>query len=160
MKYKLLFFSIIFSIISCSQSNKKEYQITESSKITLTLERGVFHNDKFVLSDTIITYYPSSEKNNEKFDKYYQISEQKISKEARDQFIKHIVDHGFFNLKDAYTSSTTCNSHITVTLKLNNQLKKITSEDFQRSCPDLLKYIEKKIIRMHGKDLKRIFLPG
>ncbi len=158
---------ILLIIFSCSESNRKEYmkvkinnQIDDSSSIMLTVERGAFHNDKFVLKDTILTFYPSSEKLNKKNDKYNQISEQIISRKQRNKFIDKIIRDGFFKLKNSYSSSTSCNSHLTVTLKVKNQNKKIISEDFERNCPELLKFIEKEIIGMHSKNLIRVLLPG
>ena len=172
---------ILLSIFACSKSNTKDSNkvnnnmnievnskssvlsrttIVDSSSIILTIERGAFHYDKFILKDTIISFYPSSENLGKENDKYNQVSEQIISKQARNKFIEKIIRGGFFKLNNSYSSNTSCNSHLTVTLKFNNQTKKIVSEDFERECPELLKFIEQEIIKMHNKNLKRIFLPG
>lgn len=178
---KLISFLISLSIFACSDSNTKnsnkvnaDTNIEVNSKsdivsfnpnidysnILLTIERGAFHYDKFILKDTLITFYPSSENFRMENDNYNQISEQIISKQTRNKFIKKIIEDGFLKLKDSYSNNTSCNSHLTVTFKFNNQSKKIVSEDFERECPELLKFIEQEIIRMHNKNLNRILLPG
>ena len=178
---KFIFLSISLSIFACSQPNTKDSNkvnnhinikvnsksstlsrthIVDSSSIILTIERGAFHYDKFILKDTLITFYPSSETLGKNNDEYNQISEQIISKQTRNKFIEKIIDGGLLKLNNSYSSNTSCNSHLTVTFKFNNQTKKIISEDFERECPELLKVIEQEIIRMHGKNLKRILLPG
>ena len=173
MKQILLIF-ISLSLFACNQSNKKstdkdnnesELELDQptkidSSSIQITVERGAFHFDKFILKDTLITFYPSKENIGVDNKDYNQISEQAISIQTRNNFVKKIIDDGFFKLKNTYTSNTTCNSHLTVTVKFNNQLKKVVSEDFDRECPALLKYIEKEVIKMHNKKLKRFVLPG
>lgn len=180
IKLKLILYLILLSIFACSESkttysnktNDDDIKIEERSKTTplnstidyssvlLIIKRGAFHYDKFILKDTIITFYPSSKNLGKEYDNYNQISEQKISKQTRNKFIKRIIEKGFFNLEDSYFSMTTCNSHLTVTLKFNNQSKKIFSEDFVRKCPELLKFIEQEMIQMHNKNLKRVLLPG
>ncbi len=158
---------LLLFLLACSNTSENKVNITKSennknnySEIVLTVKRGAFHYDKFILKDTIITFYPAKEKLLEKYDKYNYISEQKISKQTRDQFIKHIVDAGFFKLKNKYNSQTTCNSSLIVTLKLGDKTKRIISEDYQRKCPELLKFIEKQIILLHNKKLVRVILPG
>ncbi|MDO6492875.1 MULTISPECIES: hypothetical protein [unclassified Cellulophaga] len=132
----------------------------DSSNIEITVERGAFHYDKFVLKDTLITFYPSKENIGVDNSDYNQISEKVISVQTRNNLVKKILNDGFFKLKNFYASNTTCNSHLTVTVKFNNQLKKVISEDFDRECPELLKFIEQEVIKMHNKELKRILLPG
>jgi hypothetical protein len=178
---KFIILLILLSVFACSEPDIKDSNkvnshmnievnsksnilsrtpIVDSSSIILTIERGAFHYDKFILKDTIITFYPSSENLSKENDKYNQVSEQIISKQTRNKFIDKIIGGGFFKLNNSYSSNTSCNSHLTVTLKFNNQTKKIVSEDFERECPELLKFIEQEIIRMHSKNLKRILLPG
>ena len=166
-KSKILSCVILLLIFACSETNKNnnetgkaENQVIDSSKVELIIERGAFHYDKFVLKDTIITFYPSSKSTGIRFDKYNHISEQKISKKKRTEFINYIIDNGIFDLNDTYSNETTCSSSLIITFKFGNQTKKIISEDFDRGCPDLLKFIEKQIILLHNKDLVRIILPG
>jgi len=181
IKFILISFLISLSIFACSQSNTKDSNKTnedmkveaklkpgivplnptiDSSSILLIIERGAFHYDKFILKDTVIAFYPSSESWGKEHDNYNQISEQKISKQTRNEFIKKIIENGIFKLKNSYVSNTSCNSSLTVTFKFNNQSIKIFSEDFERECPELLKFIEQEIVRMHNKNLKRVLLPG
>jgi len=150
----------IKSELKVKPKNPYVKQKIDSSSILITVERGAFHYDKFILEDTLITFYPSSESFSEEHKDYNQISNQVISKETRNKFVKKIIEDGFFKLKNSYSSNSSCSSHLTVTVKFNNQFKKVVSEDFERECPELLKFIEQEIIRMHNKKLKRILLPG
>jgi len=98
--------------------------------------------------------------NKEYYKKYSHISKQTISKEVRNKFIKYLIDHGFFDLQNEYTCQTSCTSELVVSLSLNGKSKKNSSQDYLQGCPRLLKYIEKEIVIMHKKGLKRIFLLG
>ncbi|PKB43010.1 hypothetical protein AX016_1190 [Cellulophaga sp. RHA19] len=169
---KLLLFLLLFCLFACNKSNKKntgnsnvdvvleQQSKIDSSSIEITVERGAFHYDKFVLKDTLITFYPPKESIGIDNSNYNQISEKVISVQTRNNLVKKILNDGFFKLKNFYASNTTCNSHLTVTVKFNNQIKKVISEDFDRECPELLKFIEQEVIKMHSKKLKRILLPG
>ncbi|GAA4114097.1 hypothetical protein GCM10022393_13380 [Aquimarina addita] len=134
----------------------------DSSTIVLIVERGAFHYDKFVLKDTILSFYPDTENsiNKDTLASYHTYSTQKVSKTERNQLIKKILESDFFNLKDTYNNQASCNSMLTITLSLGNKHKKILCDDFKRDCPMLLQYLESEIIRLHGYKLKRIFLPG
>ncbi|WP_128755385.1 hypothetical protein [Aquimarina sediminis] len=175
MKFIIIILLIGLSFLSCNESSSerdiKSLQVSKSDTISskssmdfssavIQVERGAFHYDKFVLKDTVITYYPSSEKFEKKYDAYNYTSEQKISKSTRDSLISYVVNNGFFDLKDSYSSKSSCASQLIVTFKWDNRSKRIVSEDFERDCPELLKYIEAQIVILHHKNLKRIFLPG
>ncbi len=90
--------TILTTLFSCSEIKVKEQannkgltptlqmlKVNDYSKVILTVERGAFHYDKFILEDTLIRFYPkkkevkSSEKN-----KYSKISKQAISSKERD----------------------------------------------------------------------------
>ncbi|WBU90336.1 hypothetical protein [Cellulophaga omnivescoria] len=173
---KLLFSLLLLCLFACNLTSNKnadksngnvdteleQQSKIDSSSIEITVERGAFHYDKFVLKDTLITFYPPKKSIGIGIDNsnYNQISEQVISTQTRNNLVKKILNDGFFKLKNFYASNTTCNSHLTVTVKFNNQLKKVISEDFDRECPELLKFIEQEVIKMHNKELKRILLPG
>ncbi len=167
-KSKILVIIIILFILGCAEINNKNNfskiintkNNIDSSKIELIVERGAFHYDKFVLLDTTITFYPSSNKFDEKYDKYNHILKKNISKQKRNELINYIIDNGFFKMKDEYHNQTSCNSPLIVTFKLGDKTKKIVSDDFERDCPELLKYIENQIVILHNKNLERIFLPG
>lgn len=174
MKYIIILFLLLLIMITICCSNIKDKQSNTTNKkksmaltidstaIKLIVKRGAFHYDKFVLRDTTITFYPANERlgNEEEHALYNTISEQKIAKKERNQFIKKILNDGFFDLKDSYQSKTSCNSMLTVSISFNNKSKKVVCDDFIRSCPTLLKFIEQEIIRLHNQKLKRIFLPG
>lgn len=176
MKITSISLLVILSFFACSKSTKvlsvKNDTIdskskntisnspVDSSSVVLKIERGAFHYDKFILEDTVLTYYPSSEKLEKKYDMYNHISKQIISKETRNNLIKYIINNGVFDLKDTYPCEASCSSNLTVTFTFNNRSKKIISEDFKYNCPELLQYIEKEIVRLHNKNLKRILLPG
>ncbi|KKN61540.1 hypothetical protein LCGC14_0520690 [marine sediment metagenome] len=176
-----LLFLISLSIFACSDVNRKDSKKVNDdmttevnlksndvsvnsdidySNVLLTVERGAFHFDKFILKDTVITFYPSSESFSAEDENYNQISEQIIRKQARNEFVKKIIEDGFFKLKDSYSNNTSDNSYLAVTFKFNNQSKQVVSDDFERECPELLKFIEQEIIRLHNKNLTRVILPG
>lgn len=150
---------IVF-LVGCTDT-KRGVEIPVSkidfSKVNLIIDRGAFHYDKFVLSDTTVIYYPSEESLD---NKYGRVSKASISEKQRNQFIQQIIDEGIFDLKDSYSSQTSCNSSLTVTLQVNNVSKTIICEDFERGCLDILKLIEKEIVELHNKELTRIYLPG
>ncbi len=165
----ILLFSFLIS--SCGDTNKNNINISgtlkssniqsvDYSNVELIVERGAFHYDKFVLKDTLITFIPTSEITGEGNDKYNHVLEQRISKKERDKLINYIIDNGFFELENTYYSQSSCSSSLKITFKFGDKTKIIVSEDFERECPDLLKHIEKQIIILHDKDLKRISLPG
>lgn len=169
MKFKIGFIIIVLalSFLACSNNNKKATSTLEGidksidfSSAVLKIERGAFHYDQFILKDTTLTFYPSSQKLDEQFNQYNVGSEQKISSETRNRLINHIINNGIFDLKDSYSCKSSCNSELIVTFNFKDQSKKITSEDYQCNCPELLKFIEKEIIRLHNKNLKRVLLPG
>lgn len=70
---KLLLCILPFCFFACNLSSNKnadksngnvEKELEQKSKIDsssieITVERGAFHYDKFVLKDTLITFYPS-----------------------------------------------------------------------------------------------------
>ncbi len=160
-KIILLLLSAI--LLSCSKTVKKknsnlQAQTVDSNTIELTIKRGAFHYDKFVLKDTVVTFYPSTETVED--DKYNTISSQNISIQQRDELINYILEESFFKLKSRYSNQTTDNSILEVTLKMDGQNKTIECDDFERGCPKILQYIEQQIITLHNKGLKRIYLPG
>ncbi|WP_282087476.1 hypothetical protein [Aquimarina algiphila] len=150
-------------LFSCSKTVEKkdsntQTQVIDSNLIELTIERGAFHYDRFVLKDTIITFYPSAEmvENN----KYNVTSSQNITIQQRDELINYLQEKSFFKLKNRYSNQTSDNSILKITLKMNGKNKTIECDDFERGCPEILQYIEQQIIALHNKGLKRIYLPG
>ncbi len=172
-----LFLGIVlstFCFFACSKANRGQHNTATSTtnqdldnekgidytQVELKIERGAFHYDKFVLADTTITFFPSLDGFKSEFDKYNRISKQRISKENRDKLIRHLIDNDIFDLNEVYPCSASCSSGLIVTLNINNRTKKIICDDFKLDCPALMQFIEQEILRLHGKNLKRIMLPG
>ena len=88
------------------------------------------------------------------------MSRKTISKEKRNRWARYLIDNGIFDLSPVYANDASCNSELIVTFSFNGQTKKIICNDFKRGCPDFLQDIEEEMIRLHGKNLKRILLPG
>lgn len=132
---------------------------TPAKDIKLTLTRGAFHNDCFELTPTSITYIPEP---NAKFQnpKYNMPSHNTLTKETTSLFVQEIASMGFWDLKTQYNTSSSCLSELKVTLQANGKSKTIHCDDFEKDCPDLIKYIEQKVIELEGNDLKRIYTPG
>jgi len=157
---------LIFMVVSCQKTkvdeNKKNDEV-DFSTIELRVDRGAFHYDSFVLKDTTIIFYPEKEIDSVKtpeHQKYYKTASTSISKSERDQFIQQLLDANIWNLKEKYTPMGECTTNLIITITLNGKTKKIVCDDFNRGCPESIMSIEKEIVRLHGKGLKRIFLPG
>lgn len=142
--------------------DKKPVQSTNQptdTNYTLTLKRGAFHDDPFSIILDSLNYtkidhtYFEDEKNN-------QNSTVKINSLNAINFFKEIDAKGFWTLKSKYTSETSCTSELKITLPIDSQTKTIYCDDFERDCPELLKYIEKKVVELEGQNLNRIYLPG
>ncbi|WP_299674899.1 hypothetical protein [uncultured Tenacibaculum sp.] len=163
MKKSILFLFIITFLINCSRSIEKKDAILNS--IEIKLERGAFHYDTFILKDTLLSFYPEKLSNNalgneSELAKYYQKSEQYISKTQLMNLIQKIETSNIWNLSENYSCESSCTSNLTVHIKYKEQQKTITCEDYKCDCPELLQYLENELIKLHGKDLKRIDLPG
>ena len=164
---KIIPFILLFSIfVSCQETKKnntKQDIKTDFSTIELKVERGAFHYDTFILKDTTITFYPESKIDsieNSEHQKYYKTSVNIISNSERNTLIQHLLDADIWNLKEKYTPEGSCTSNVVVTIRLNGKTERIQCDDFVRGCPNIIKFIEKEMVRLHGKGLKRIFLPG
>lgn len=163
--YKYLILSLVVAIASCTTCNDQGAQNKKEksdgfSGFELTVERGAFHYDKFVLKDMSITFYPSQPNMGEDYKMYCDTSVRQITKVQRDIFAKKIIDGGVLSMKDEYRNHSSCDSHMTITIKYSGKVKKIVCEDYIRGCPGLLQFIEAEIVRLHGKGLKRVVLPG
>ncbi|MET2984113.1 hypothetical protein [Aureibaculum conchae] len=156
----ILLFSLIISCQKAKVDDRKKQNKNDFSTIELKVERGAFHNDTFILKDTVITFYPEKEQDSDLNQQYYTISEQAISKSERDLFLQKILDAGIWNLNEKYTPEDSCTSNVIITISLTGKTKRIECEDFVRECPDIIKFIESEMVRLHGKGLERIFLPG
>ena len=125
----------------------------------LTVERGAFHNDCFEITPTKLSYQPKKDAQF-KLEKYNSYSEVALDSTATKKILAHIEVEGFWNLKHAYIDNSSDTSQLKITLTVNGKTKSVICDDFERSCPELLKFIEKKVIELEGNDLKRIYLPG
>ena len=133
----LLVFVIFFA--ACSESSKgqhnqqkqsndqeiKDAVVPDTSSVLLKIERGAFHYDKFVLRDTILTFYPSSDQFDSKDEGYNRMSRKTISKEKRNRWARYLIDNGIFDLSPVYANDASCNSELIVTFSFNGQTKKI-----------------------------------
>ncbi|MBJ2175152.1 hypothetical protein JBL43_12940 [Aureibaculum sp. A20] len=169
MQKLIVLFLLFTSIVACQKpkvNDSNENNNTDFSTLELKVERGAFHYDTFVLKDSTITFYPQKEmdslelSDSVEYQDYYTTSEKAISKADRDTLVQKIIAADIWDLKEEYTPNESCTSMLTVTFSLNGKTKKIVSEDFDRGCPEIIKYIESELVRLHGKKLKRIFLPG
>ena len=160
---------LFIALLACQKpkiNEVKEADKIDFSTVELKVERGAFHYDTFILKDTIITFFPqkeidSTEQNDSvKHKDYYIKSEKAILRTDRDALVQKIIAADIWDLKEQYTPNESCTSRLTVRFTLNGKTKKIVSEDFDRGCPEIIKYIESELVRLHGKGLKRIFLPG
>lgn len=155
-------FYILFSLtaISCyNECGESTNHKTTISTNRIIVERGAFHYDSFVLDSAIIKFVPSKDGYTGKPSQYLVPSETKISSKSSKVFFKEIMDKGFFDLNDRYTSGTTDNSSLIITVEYEEQKKRVESEDFLRNCPPVMKFIENKMVKLHGKNLKRQILP-
>lgn len=162
MKKLILFLFIIF-FTNCSRSIEKKDEILNS--IEIKLERGAFHYDTFILKDTLLTFYPEKLSNNalgneSELAKYYQKSEQYISKTQLMSLIQKIETSNIWKLNENYSCDLSCSSNLKITIQLGGKKKIISCDDYKCGCPEILQYLENELIILHGKDLKRIHLPG
>ncbi len=158
-KMVLLFFVLLIGK-ACTQKNIKKDPINHNTSAVLIVKRGAFHYDQFILKDTLLTFHPNHEIKISDLTPYDKKSEKVIAASAKNDFIQSIIDRGFFDLKEYYPCMNSCSSRLTITLTVGNKTKKVIAEDYIRDCPQLLQDIEKEIIKLHGKDLIRIHLPG
>ena len=155
MKYLypvLLFLCLAVAIYSNNKSKPK-------SEYRLVVERGAFHYDKFDITKNKIKYIPNSSASDQ-VEEYKGHSETFLDSLSTIGFFKKIEADGFWSLKDRYSAVSSCTSQLIITLEVNGKAKTVICDDFERNCPDLIKYIDKKAVEFEGNDLKRIFLPG
>jgi hypothetical protein len=158
----LFVFLLILVGSSCknSENNTAEDLAPQESITKIIVRRGSFHNDKFVVQDSIIKFMPLDSGFIEEFPQYTIPSQTVVSKEQLENLFKQIQDQGFFDLNARYTSSTTINSMLEVTVETASEKKTVLSEDFENGCPEVLRFIEQEVVRLHGKNLKRQLLPS
>ncbi|TPN86980.1 hypothetical protein [Aquimarina algicola] len=128
--------------------------------IELTLSRGAFHGDAFQLIGNELTHLtnkPENIKINSEYDKNSTVI---LSDSIINSLVQEINEDHILELDTLYKSNFSCNSMLRVNIKIDTIEKTIFCEDYIRGCPDKLSDLETKLIRLHGKNLKRIYLPG
>ncbi|MBC6999908.1 hypothetical protein [Cytophaga sp. FL35] len=162
MKYiypKLLAVCLVVAIY-CNNRSVKNYQTTSDGHgYHLIVKRGAFHKDRFDLYKNKIRYTPDTSER--KADaKYNHYTETYLDSLPTIGFFKKLEAEGFWELDDHYPTGTSCPSQMIVTLKHDKKSKTVICGDFLNDCPDLIKYIDKKVVEMEGHDLHRIYTPG
>ncbi|WP_276165679.1 hypothetical protein [Zobellia alginiliquefaciens] len=164
MKYiypKLLLICLAFAIYFNNKSveNKDLSHLSKVNQYSLLVQRGAFHFDSFKIVKNKISHIPGISSNFETAT-YNENSQTFLDSLQTLGFFKKLEAQGFWNLKTHYGSETSCNSQLIVTLTTNGKSKTVICDDYQTDCPELIKYIEKKVVELEGNDLKRIYLPG
>ncbi|GAB5475878.1 MAG: hypothetical protein Mars2KO_39770 [Maribacter sp.] len=164
VKFQNPFFFCLILAATLFLYKKEEHSTPKTTKtiakdFKLVVERGAFHYDRFELTATSLTYYPEKDAQHP-LEKYNLQSKVTLNREKIQQFIEHIDNKGFWNLKNHYTTPGSCTSQVKVTLTMNGKTKTVVCDDFERGCSELIHYIDKKVIEWEGNDLKRIYLPG
>ena len=162
MKTQILQIVIAFTIIvsGCGEPTPS-FTDANLGETELTLSRGAFHFDEFIVTSKFLNYKAPKDSHYLKDNPEY-LKDQSISMDEKDfkELIKMILDNGFWNFNESYEESSTCTSGISVTLKIGDKFKTVECEDFERGCPELLYQIEKKIIELNNNRLARTVLPG
>ncbi|GAA0872175.1 hypothetical protein GCM10009117_13220 [Gangjinia marincola] len=133
---------------------------SDFSHLKLTLTRGAFHWDSFELKGNELTYIPSKSDYLEDYPEYQNESMVRLSDGAVIALINDLMDNGIFEMDSLYENLTTCNSMIEVEFLFIDSKIKIKCSDYQKGCPEILTQLEDRLIKLHGKGLKRIVLPG
>lgn len=129
------------------------------SNYKLVVNRGAFHYDRFIVTVDKIVYIPLTDSNHIKA-KYNKLSEVLPNDQETKSFFDKIESEGFFKLKNIYEATSSCTSKLEVSIELNGKIKSVSCDDFERDCPELVKYINQKVVELEGNDLKRIYLTG
>ena len=155
----MLFLSM--TLLRCNTKTKTSIEVLAAhpKSYTLKIERGAFHYDSFLLEGDTLRYIPQ-ENSAHPNRLYNEATSRFIDSAVTNGFFNKIVSDGFWELKKAYKSGTSCTSQLRVTLKTDDRTKTVTCDDFERDCPELIKYIDKKVVALEGNGLVRIYLPG
>jgi hypothetical protein len=128
--------------------------------IELILKRGAFHYDAFKLKGNNLSFIPHKTEKHGKLGKYHQPSTTVLSNSAVIELINDLLANNIFEMNSEYENNTSCNSMLEIELKVKDRSIKITCHDYQRGCPKILTELENKLVKLHGKGLKRYILPG
>lgn len=148
-------------IFSCNLTNKKgnTAQNIAPHNFIITVCRGAFHYDTFILTSQKVCFIPGTDFDFES-SKYTLASETSVDSATTSRFLNNIEAQGFWELKEYYVSRSSCLSELRVTLKKDGLSKTVICDDFERNCPEVIQYIERRIIELEGNHLKRVHLPG
>lgn len=123
------------------------------------MKRGAFHWDSFELAGNNLRYLPSKGAIKD-YPKYMKESSVTLSDETVVEIVNELLENKIFELKSTYKCTSSCTSMLEIEISIKNKKKIIHCEDFVRDCPKFLTELENKFITLHGKNLKRILLPG
>lgn len=157
---KVLAICLAIAVYCNNKSVKSLNQDTsDNQEYQLFVIRGAYHCDGFELSKNRIRYLPDTLRSalKKKFNSY---EETYLDTMATIGFFKKIEARGFWELSPHYESKRPCPSKLVVTLKNKKRTKTVICEDYENDCPELLKYIDKKVVEMQGRQLHRIYVPG
>jgi len=173
MKYLSIIFGFVLIFYCCNNpvndvktpvSNDESEVLEQKLEVEIIVERGAFHYDKFVLKDTTITFYPSDELiyegDDESAEKYMKFSKQEIPKPVIQNFVNTLLKNNIWKMNAHYKEWGSCTSLLRVTVRINDKFVKIECDDFHRSCPEIIQFIETEVVRLHGAGLERVYLPG
>lgn len=124
------------------------------------MDRGGFHYDCFELTPTALYFYPNNEIDSFYLKKYRTFHKVEMDTAVTLAFFRELEARGIWNLKEYYEDESSDTSGLRVIFKADDRETIIECDDYIRSCPELIHYIEEKIIELEGNDLKRIYLPG
>ncbi|MDB2606948.1 hypothetical protein N9Y48_04155 [Zobellia sp.] len=142
-----------------ASKNKISSNAEQTDSYTLVVQRGAFHFDSFQIVKNKISYVPGASSNLETAT-YNKNSQTFLDSLQTLGFFKKIENSGFWSLDSHYGTDISCSSQLIVTLSTGEKSKTVICDDYQTNCPELIKYIEKKVVELEGNGLKRIFLPG
>ena len=160
MKYiypKLLALCLAIAVY-CNNRSVSNYQQKDKVKdnCVLTVKRGAFHFDSFEVTKNKIRYSPTTSSKIE----HHNYKETFLDTLSTLGFFKKVEAGGFWNLSEKYSSTSSCKSELKVTLTINKRSKTVICEDYENNCPELIKYIDKKVVELEGNRLDRVFVPG
>lgn len=157
---KVLAICLAIAVYCNNKSVKSLIQETsENHEYQLFVTRGAYHYDGFELSKNRIRYIPDTQRT--KLSKKYNSFEQTyLDTMTTIGFFKKIEARGFWELSPHYESKRSCSSKLEVTLKNKKRTKTVICEDYENDCPELIKYIDKKVVEMQGSQLHRVYIPG
>lgn len=155
----MLFLGLMF--LRCNTEPKASVEGFQEERKTYTLkvERSAFHYDSFILKDDTLRYIPQ-ERSDHPNALYNRPTQRILDSAVTNNLIRKIVHDGFWQLDPTYKSSSSCTSPLKITLQVNEKSKTVICDDFVRDCPELIKYIDQKVVELEGNGLKRIYLPG